>query len=85
VAGCAWIARGAGVPLMTDRVGLICRFRVSRARDLDKLTRAICDALTEVIYVDDKQVKLIHAEDVATGPLGVMVTVWSLDTKVESC
>jgi len=32
--------------------------------DLDKLIRSVLDALTEVVYVDDRQVANIHAVDV---------------------
>jgi crossover junction endodeoxyribonuclease RusA len=44
--------------------------------DLDKLTRAVKDALTGVLWQDDAQVVLLIAQKVYTpGPSGVHVTV----------
>jgi crossover junction endodeoxyribonuclease RusA len=44
--------------------------------DLDKLVRAVKDALKGVMYRDDAQVVDLHASKVyATGPVGVFVTV----------
>jgi crossover junction endodeoxyribonuclease RusA len=47
--------------------------------DLDKLTRAVKDALTGVLWQDDAQVVLLIAQKVYTpGPSGVHVSVGSL-------
>lgn len=42
--------------------------------DLDKLTRAVLDALTYVVYADDSQVVRIHASK-DYGPPGVVVEI----------
>jgi len=54
------------------------RFHVSRP-DLDKLIRAINDALTGVIYRDDSQVARIQSEKIhSTNQCGVEITISEL-------
>lgn len=43
--------------------------------DLDKLVRAVCDALTGVVWVDDRQVVRLHAEKEYGAVPGVSVIV----------
>lgn len=52
--------------------------------DLDKLQRAVLDALTGVVYVDDAQVVSVTASKIyrPSGP-GVLVAVGATDTQLE--
>lgn len=64
----AWSVRaalGTQAPFLTP-VGVCCHFLVTPKRkgdqpDLDKLVRAVLDALTGIAYKDDKQVAVIEA------------------------
>lgn len=50
--------------------------------DLDKLIRAVGDALTGVCYVDDRQITRIYAEKRNTdqnNPAGVVITLKTLE------
>ncbi len=81
-------AKGAGLPLLESEAVkvtlLFCmphpkrpikRFPTTKP-DLDKLTRAILDALTGIAYKDDSQVCQIDAQKVYTfGEAGVYITV----------
>jgi crossover junction endodeoxyribonuclease RusA len=82
-------AQGAGVTPLTGSVTVDAWFYVERKKsvkrdepnvrpDLDKLTRAILDALTGVAYVDDAQVTRINVSKEyakALDSVGVCVTV----------
>jgi crossover junction endodeoxyribonuclease RusA len=46
---------------VTVRCHFLCRPQRPRAPDLDKLVRAVLDALTHIAYVDDSQVVTIDA------------------------
>ena len=80
----------AGVPFPTDPVRVTLRFELPRPTttprraepttkpDLDKLTRAVFDALTGVLWTDDAQVCWLEARKryiTAGGVPGVHVTV----------
>lgn len=88
-----WLARGAmqGRRPMVGPIALSVRFylerpasqRPRRARpdvkpDLDKLTRAACDALTGVIYADDCQVTLLNAWKHYGSPARAEFVIWEL-------
>ena len=70
-----WACRAAlrlQEPTAAD-VRVACRFVVQPRRqgdapDLDKLARAVLDALTGIAYVDDKQVVALDARRVLLGP-----------------
>ena len=82
-------AQGAGITPLTGSVTVDAWFYVERKKsvkrdepnvrpDLDKLTRAILDALTGVAYVDDAQVTRINVSKEyakALDSVGVCVTV----------
>ncbi len=82
-------AQGAGITPLTGSVTVDAWFYMERKKsvtrdepnvrpDLDKLTRAILDALTGVAYVDDAQVTRINVSKEyakALDSVGVCVTV----------
>lgn len=82
-------AQGAGITPLTGSVTVDAWFYIERKKsvkrdepnvrpDLDKLTRAILDALTGVAYVDDAQVTRINVSKgyaKALDSVGVCVTV----------
>jgi crossover junction endodeoxyribonuclease RusA len=82
-------AQGAGITPLTGSVTVDAWFYIERKKsvkrdepnvrpDLDKLTRAILDALTGVAYVDDAQVTRINVSKEyakALDSVGVCVTV----------
>lgn len=54
--------------------------------DLDKLVRAVCDALTNVAWRTDAQVTVIHAAKLyATGTVGCDVIIRTLDNHADGC
>lgn len=74
-------------PIMEGRLCLIAMFYGARANaDLDNLTKAVMDALNGVVYKDDKQIDVLHAErcsdstnkGLGTKSVGVRVVVESL-------
>ena len=52
------------------------KYNYSARYDLDKLVRSVLDALTDVIYEDDKAVTRITAEKVLSNKNGVTVRVY---------
>lgn len=58
---------------------MVLRFTLAtpatRPPDLDKLTRAVLDALTGIVWVDDRQVVALHSTKVQGATPGVDVTV----------
>lgn len=81
----AWSALGVGCRVFTGEVHICVDFALSRPKtvtrgvptvppDLDKLIRAVLDALTGVAYRDDSQVTLILASKVY-GQEGVRIKV----------
>jgi crossover junction endodeoxyribonuclease RusA len=55
---------------------------VTRIGDLDKLCRAVCDALTGIAYDDDSQVFSINAERryaTASESPGALITITTID------
>jgi crossover junction endodeoxyribonuclease RusA len=81
----AWSARAV---MTTQPLGgpvrVVVRFSVptpaTRPPDLDKLTRAILDALTGIVWLDDRQVVSLHATKGQSATPGVAVTVTPCDT-----
>lgn len=51
---------------------------VTRKPDLDKLQRALFDALTGICYVDDAQVARVNATKMYSEHPGVRVTLWQM-------
>lgn len=63
----------------TKRCATTARFPHITRPDLDKLVRAVKDALTGVLYADDGQVQLLLAQKFIAAPneaAGVEVTAW---------
>jgi crossover junction endodeoxyribonuclease RusA len=76
----AWCAKLAGATLHDGAVGLELRFyRPERRGDLDNRIKVLLDALQGVLYLDDKQVKELHAylSDMPANPR-VEVTAWAI-------
>jgi len=64
---------------LKDNAPLHC---VTRIGDLDKLCRAVCDALTGIAYDDDSQVFSINAERryaTASETPGALITITTID------
>jgi crossover junction endodeoxyribonuclease RusA len=93
VAGHALTAKRPG-PLSCGSIGMGIEFFLARPQidhndlptskpDLDKLTRAILDALTGVLYEDDAQVVTLNVAkrfaDMEDASEGASVTLWSED------
>lgn len=57
-----WIAKGAGVDMITGDVALTVKvFRPQKRGDLDNTLKVLIDSLKGVIFKDDNQVTEIHA------------------------
>lgn len=58
----AWCAKLAGATIHDGAVGLELRFyRPERRGDLDNRVKILLDALEGVLYVNDKQIRELHA------------------------
>lgn len=87
----AWVAHAAmQVQPVTCDVCVSLHFAVGptgnhRRLDLDKLTRAVLDALTGIVYKDDAQVAELHCERVAASD-AVRAGVWiEVETIPDEC
>lgn len=82
-----WVARSEIGTMIEGPVALSLRFMFegkhlgphTLAPDIDKIVRAVLDALSGIAYADDRQVALVVASKQWGAPMGVHITVASTD------